>query len=60
MFPRHNVSKVSHTIILRSIVAIEALGYQGDLYSEILSEYQVLQPINVRVEQQIRASVQES
>lgn len=40
-------------------VTIEALGYQGDLYSEILNEYQVLQPINVRLEQEIRASIQE-
>ncbi|PGU46923.1 S8 family peptidase [Bacillus cereus] len=41
-------------------VTIEALDYQGDLYSEILSEYQVLQPINVRLEQEIRASIQEN
>lgn len=40
-------------------VTIEALDYQGDLYHEILSDYQVLQPINVRLEQEIRASIQE-
>lgn len=39
-------------------VTIEALDYQGDLYSEILNEYKVLQPISVRLEQEIRASIQ--
>ncbi|QTD42785.1 S8 family peptidase [Sporosarcina sp. Te-1] len=39
-------------------VTIEALDYQGDLYQEILNEYPVLQPINVRLEQEIRTSIQ--
>ncbi|WP_141903878.1 S8 family peptidase [Lysinibacillus sp. Y5S-8] len=39
-------------------VTIEAIEYQGDLYQEILSEYPVLQPINVRLEQEIRTSIQ--
>jgi len=40
-------------------VTIEALDYQGDLYQDILSEYPVLQPINVRLEEEIRTSIQE-
>ncbi|KQS20175.1 hypothetical protein ASF99_09845 [Exiguobacterium sp. Leaf187] len=39
-------------------VTIEALNYSGDLYNEILSEYRVLQPISVRLEQEIRTSLQ--
>lgn len=38
-------------------VTIEAMNYEGDLYQEILNEYKVLQPINVRLEQEIRSSI---
>lgn len=56
----HALDRYTNTSRIRYSVAItiEAINYNGDLYSDILSEYPVLTPINIRQENEIRTNIQ--